>query len=311
MRPLFDPVFAREIAGCSLWKLLRKQGCVISEIKMRGQSKKLELASLTKGEPIDTRQAHAESRILYEADDGFIVASPMTGRALEWWATGTMWDLVWLESLCKEAPFIVISMPMHGKTEKFGLWFNEAKVIFVTETGQYVPRDLLVEFWPRFEPLVLCALTQNSGMLFHVPREFLTLELCLAAVRRDGLTLQDVPGEFQTAELCHDAVGQNGLALQEVPEDLRTPQLCELAVSGDGRALEYVPEALRTKDICMAALAHNREVMKFVPKTLRGSLQSVIGTYVPNWIGHALLIGMQEALEQSAQSNAKEDRTLK
>jgi hypothetical protein len=51
--------------------------------------------------------------------------------------------------------------------------------------------------------------------------------------------------EQRTAEVCLEAVRREGLALCHVPEERRTAELCLEAVRRDGRALCYVPEELK------------------------------------------------------------------
>ena len=76
-----------------------------------------------------------------------------------------------------------------------------------------------------------------------------------------------MPKNLITAELCLEAVKQWGWALKDVPENLRTAELCLLAVKQDGRVLWCVPENLKTEALCLEALKSMIE--KFVPEALR------------------------------------------
>lgn len=58
----------------------------------------------------------------------------------------------------------------------------------------------------------------------------------------------------QTEEICLEAVRQNGLALEYVHEEFKTEELCLEAVKGEGCALQYVPEKLITKYLCFDAV---------------------------------------------------------
>ena len=62
-----------------------------------------------------------------------------------------------------------------------------------------------------------------------------------------------IPEELRTSDLCMKACQQSGSALREVPEKLITSDLCMAACQQNGGALEYVPEELRTSDVCMGA----------------------------------------------------------
>ena len=60
-----------------------------------------------------------------------------------------------------------------------------------------------------------------------------------------------IPEELRTSDLCMKACQHSGSALREVPEKLITSDLCMAACQQNGGALEYVPEELRTSDVCM------------------------------------------------------------
>jgi hypothetical protein len=83
-------------------------------------------------------------------------------------------------------------------------------------------------------------------------------EICLAAVKQNGLALQFV--KEQTEELCLAAVKQNGLALQFVKE--QTEELCLAEVKQNGLALQFVKE--QTEEICLAAVKQNGWALGFV-----------------------------------------------
>ena len=75
-------------------------------------------------------------------------------------------------------------------------------------------------------------------------------ELCLVAVKQEGLALEYVPINLKTAELCHEAVNQQyGMALRYVPENLKTVELCLKAVNNMLEKILVnileVPEGLR------------------------------------------------------------------
>ena len=75
-----------------------------------------------------------------------------------------------------------------------------------------------------------------------------TREICLAAVRRNGMALQFV--KEQTEEICLEAVKQKGSALKYVKN--QTPEICLEAVKSNGRALEYTEE--QTEELMLISL---------------------------------------------------------
>lgn len=85
-----------------------------------------------------------------------------------------------------------------------------------------------------------------------------TLEICLAAVKRDGYALKFV--KEQTPEICMAAVKENGDALEDVKE--QTQEICIAAVQNYPRAFQYVVE--QTPEICLAAVSRNGDILRDV-----------------------------------------------
>ncbi len=87
-------------------------------------------------------------------------------------------------------------------------------------------------------------------------------EICLAAVKQNGLALQYISMMLQTEDLCRVAVQQNGLALQYAAPSTHTEELYLLAVQKNGLALQYVGE--QTESICLAAIKENTDAFHFI-----------------------------------------------
>ena len=66
----------------------------------------------------------------------------------------------------------------------------------------------------------------------------------------------------QTPELCLEAVKKNGLALKHV--DNKTHEICLEAVKQNGMALKRVPRSIQTLPIAIAALKQNPECRKYL-----------------------------------------------
>lgn len=81
--------------------------------------------------------------------------------------------------------------------------------------------------------------------------EYQTPELCLAAVKRNGLTLRHV--KQQTPTICLAAVETDGRAIKFVKE--QTPELCLVAIKQNPFALDGVKE--QTHELCLAAVQRN------------------------------------------------------
>ncbi len=99
------------------------------------------------------------------------------------------------------------------------------------------------EFWR-------IAIEINSYLLFFVPDEYKTKELCTLAVIRNGAALMYVPPQIKDYELCRKAVNNNYHALKYVDDELKTKEMCEAAVKSCGSVLEYVPQKFITEELC-------------------------------------------------------------
>lgn len=98
-------------------------------------------------------------------------------------------------------------------------------------------------------------LFSTESLLYFVPKEHKTAEMCREVVARDGEALRDVPTELCTRELCMLAVSRFGEALSDVPRCLRDAAMCEAAVREDGAAFYHVPQALKTEALCLLAVS--------------------------------------------------------
>jgi len=129
--------------------------------------------------------------------------------------------------------------------------------------------------------------------LEHVPKKFITPEICLAAVQRHGNALAHVPEEFITPEICLAAVTNSGFALFYVPWKLQTTEMCLIAlkegedikgaifyymspecitpgmyvvfVNKRGANLKIVPNEFKTPEVCLAAIRQNPDAEQYSP----------------------------------------------
>ena len=113
--------------------------------------------------------------------------------------------------------------------------------------------------------LCLAAVKQNGVALLYVPKGLREdYDICLAAVKQNGSVLPLVPDKFKQ-ELAMTAVEKDGLALQYVQH--QTHDLCMAAINQNAHALRYVKDP--TIDLCLAAVKKEGWVLGFVPKRLR------------------------------------------
>jgi hypothetical protein len=106
-------------------------------------------------------------------------------------------------------------------------------------------------------------------VLFSVPENLKTPEICLIAVNNDGTSLKLVPEHLRTPEMCLIAVQKNGFTIQCVPKEHMTEALCIEAVNKYGRALKYVPEQFKTEAVCLEAVKQDGGALEYVPENLK------------------------------------------
>lgn len=83
---------------------------------------------------------------------------------------------------------------------------------------------------------------------------------CLLAVKRNGFNLKNV--KIKTYEVCLEAIKSEGLAIAFVDESMQTDELCLLAVKNDGRALQFIKN--QTEEICLSALKEDELALPFL-----------------------------------------------
>ena len=85
-----------------------------------------------------------------------------------------------------------------------------------------------------------------------------------------------VSEKLKTAELCLEAVKQDGMILRLVPRKYKTKELCFEAVKQKGNALAYVPEKHKTTELCFYAMKRGHVAYKHISKKLKKSVKKQI-----------------------------------
>lgn len=120
---------------------------------------------------------------------------------------------------------------------------------YINFTGLYKDfHDMNAEELAKICPHVI----PFSALLYGI-----TPEISLAYAEATGQILLH---DEQTEELCLAAVKRNGLTLQVIKN--QTPEICMAAVKNDGYALQYVKQ--QTQELCKAAVKRDAEAIKFV-----------------------------------------------
>jgi len=107
--------------------------------------------------------------------------------------------------------------------------------------------------------VMIMAIKQNCEIFKRIYRKYRTLEVCMEAIKHDGLLLRYVEEEIKitSPELCEIAVNQNPLALQYVPLPLRSLELCTNAITQNGNAIKYVPTEIQSPELYTKVVAQD------------------------------------------------------
>lgn len=87
-----------------------------------------------------------------------------------------------------------------------------------------------------------------------------TLQICIEAVKQNGLALQFAAHKFRTTEVCHIAVEQNEMALKHAPN--QTNDMCMSAVQRNGTTLQWV--LTQTLNMCIEAIHQDGRNIRYV-----------------------------------------------
>lgn len=102
----------------------------------------------------------------------------------------------------------------------------------------------------------ISSLMEFDSPLKHVRKQ--TPEICLAAVKKDGMALEYVKN--RTPEICLAAVKNYGFALRYVNNP--TFEICMAAVMQDGNALAFIED--QNDEICLAAVKRHAKALVYV-----------------------------------------------
>lgn len=97
----------------------------------------------------------------------------------------------------------------------------------------------------------------NKGFKKEMPKD---PEECIKLLAKDGLLIRNI--EVQTEDMCIAAVRQNGLALKFIKNRYKTPKICVIAVGQNGLALKHANK--QDEKICVTAVKQNPMAMEYV-----------------------------------------------
>lgn len=149
------------------------------------------------------------------------------------------------------------------------VWFNK-----LASQADFWEAPYIKDWIQELPDEVQCAGVAGYGMMLqYIAERLKTEEVCLAAVKQNGMALKFV--REQTPKICKAAVRKSGWALPYVKE--QTPEICLAAVKKRGCALEWVKE--QTLKVCLAAVKHDAEALKFIKDAeMREQVKNTLGT---------------------------------
>lgn len=136
----------------------------------------------------------------------------------------------------------------------------------MVETLKYIPRDLVT--------IEQCmeAVKRNGEEIRYVPKEFYTVEICEKAVRSNKWKLdRNRREDYETVEeILVDVVKNNRAAFNLLNKNVLTEAMCMEVVRHEGILLKDVPEKMRTRRVVDVALANTEfyPILKYIPADL-------------------------------------------
>lgn len=118
--------------------------------------------------------------------------------------------------------------------------------------------------------LCLNAVKKNGLALIYVPTHLIDREICLEAIKSDWHATKNVPRNMMTKEMCMDIVKINGWILQYITRLDKNidKEICTEAVKQKGYSLKFVPKSMMDKNICMEAIKQSGRAIIYVPNTI-------------------------------------------
>lgn len=214
----------------------------------------------------ERERAYQESEIIHQADSGFILVSPKTHYASQWWGRGTRWCTAsennsMFDQYNNKAPLLIIIMPNGDKCQ---LQVTEDNFQFMDASDKSVTREYTTEHWNTLKFLIEWSLSKSALAIKYIPSEFCSEAISLNAVTRNGDMLKYVPDSQRTKSLCYIAFKNSAIAFRYMPDKLKNQDICELALKHSSLLLEKVPYNYQNYEMCLNAVKANGLNLKFV-----------------------------------------------
>ena len=187
-------------------------------------------------------------------------------------------DIRWLRHICELAVvqngLALESIPESIIQNEEVEWLNHLYKEAARSNGQslrFIPNEF------KSPEIIEAAILSNGEISKHsiykspiayVPKEMLTQELILAAVKHFPLCIKDIPKNRITKVLSEIAVSKNGLTLRYIPSRFISEKLIQLAVTENAHAIRFVPEEYLTPKLYLHCFDMDCTVLGYLPAEL-------------------------------------------
>jgi hypothetical protein len=106
--------------------------------------------------------------------------------------------------------------------------------------------------------------------LSKIPKNDITLEQCLLAVKKDANEFNYVPDKFKVYEIYLYMVSHYNYHLHMVPDQFRTLEICKICIKDYPDNIAFIPYKHRTLEMCRNILEYNHsyQLIDHIPRNI-------------------------------------------
>lgn len=217
------------------------------------------------------------------------IISPTTEESLKYWSKNTNWFNNQALPIDPNKLPVILFLPTNanGDGDKLLLSQDGDKINFVNQNGEPVSKDYMEKHWDVLEPFANWLQdinlfpekyissdlrtkyytdmihNNNGNVLFFIPDEYKTEELCKLAVAKNPSAIKFVPEKYLTDDVLQTAIKHDASIIKLIPNDLKTPDFYNMAFKTNINCKQYIPDECLTPEIKeiseMISLAYNDE----------------------------------------------------
>jgi hypothetical protein len=162
-----------------------------------------------------------------------------------------------LEAIKKDSKSFC-SLPEKFKTKELCNYIMEYHPVFFQFLPDKYKEDMIKKYF-----------NNTKEMIKYIPKEFRDYNLCLEAVKQNGMALEYVPIELRTPELCKLAIHNGLVSYTAIPSHIYDLELYELVVKNNGYYLQIIPENIINYKMCYNAILTDPNSFQYIPDEYR------------------------------------------